>query len=95
MDTIEERDNQIEAKASRYYLLRRIFLLGTILNFIGLVGTAFIHDRILNAEKIEMTAFWVTVIFFLVYKWASARIQHIETIKYFNKRKECDGEGRS
>ena len=95
MNTIIERDKQIEAKAGRYYLLRRIFLVGIIIFAIALMSTIFIRDRIPNAEDAEMAGIWGIFICFVIYKWASVRVQHIETIRFYNKGKEEASESNS
>lgn len=83
MKTIEEQNNKLVANSSRYHLLRSLFFLGIILLIIALLSTFLIHDSILNASEIEMATIWSIFFFFVLYKWANAKVKHIETIRYY------------
>ena len=88
MKTIEEKNNKLMANSSRYHLLRSLFLLGIIMLIIALISTSLIHDRILNSSEIEMATIWGVCFCFVLYKWANAKIQHIETIRYYKSINE-------
>lgn len=83
MIIIEERDIKLEANSGRYHLLKRLFLIGIILFVITFISTTFIAERISNAAEMEMMAIWAIFICFILYKWANAKIQHIESVRYY------------
>lgn len=81
MNNIEIRDKKIELNAGKYYLAKRIFLLGTVFSFISFISLSFLPSKESGVINNDEPIFWSIVICFITYKWASARVQHIETIR--------------
>ena len=81
MQSILDRDNKLEAKAGRYYVARRVFLLLSLVSLIGFLGLMFSYKGE-HVDDALPTGFWGAVFWFLLYKVASVRIQHIETIRH-------------
>ncbi len=62
-----------------------------VLTFIALMVLAFAYDNLQNAELMLTALLWTTLFWFLVYKLADYRVQHIETIKYHKQNQGKKG----
>lgn len=81
MKNITERDSKIEARAGAYYIGRRLFFALFLLSVAGLIASAFLASSHPDMEREISSMLAATVIWYLAYKLADYRVQHVETIR--------------
>lgn len=88
MDKIRIRDDKLIKNAQRFSVIRTIFLICSIMGFLGIVFGLLFYNGPNEIEKEVGSGITGFIILALISYCCHLRIQHIESIRYYRQNKD-------